>query len=86
MSKHDDHAVFVPIRFYDALDLGDVTDRQFDLGITAGGVRNSLPRGSEHSCARLGAPCGRSRARSESHTSTAWVRWCRGAEKVVRRL
>jgi hypothetical protein len=33
VSKHDDHAVFIPIRFYDAFDLGEVTQRQFDLGV-----------------------------------------------------
>jgi hypothetical protein len=33
VSKHKDHAVFIPIRFYDAQDLGDVTQRQFDVGV-----------------------------------------------------
>jgi hypothetical protein len=33
VSKHDDLCVFVPIRFYDALELDDVTLRQFQLAV-----------------------------------------------------
>src|SRR5262245_32004607 len=31
--KHDDFAVFIPIRFYDAYDLGEITKRQFDIAV-----------------------------------------------------